>query len=131
MPLKIRLNPEERILISGAVIRNGPTPSVIILENTVPVLREKDILSPEKAQSACERLYLAIQLMYIDPENTRKYHQAYWDIAKQIVKAAPSMLASIDTISGLLLENEYYKALKAAQKLIRQERELMSNAKRK
>lgn len=131
MALKIRLNPDERILVGGAVIRNGSTASVILLENTVPVLREKDILSPERANSACERLYLAIQLMYIDSENVRQYHQAYWDVARQIIAAAPSLLGAIDAISGLLLQNEYYKALKAAQKLIRREKELMSNATRK
>lgn len=127
MALKIRLNPDERILVAGAVIRNGSTPAVILLENTVPVLREKDILSPERAKSACEQLYLAIQLMYIDPENVSQYHQAYWDLAKKIVTAAPSLLSLIDPISGLLIEGEYYKALKAAQRLIRREQELMSN----
>jgi flagellar protein FlbT len=129
--LKIRLNPDERILVGGAVIRNGSTAAVILLENTVPVLREKDILSPERAKTACQQLYLAIQLMYIDPENVQRYHQAYWDVARKIVAAAPSLLGAIDSISGLLLQNEYYKALKAAQKLIRREQELISNVRKK
>lgn len=124
MALKIRLNPSERILIGGAVIRNGSTPAVLLLENTVPVLREKDILTPDQAQTPCQRLYLAVQLMYIDPDSMKKYHEAYWSLTREIVEAAPSTLGHLDAISSLILRGGYYQALKATQRLIRYEKEL-------
>ena len=49
MGLKITLKPGERMIIGGAVITNGGQKSNFIVENKVPILRDKDILSNEKA----------------------------------------------------------------------------------
>ena len=45
MGLKITLKPGERMIIGGAVITNGGQKSNFIVENKVPILRDKDILS--------------------------------------------------------------------------------------
>ncbi|HOO41301.1 MAG TPA: flagellar biosynthesis repressor FlbT [Syntrophales bacterium] len=66
MALKIDLKPYERLIISGTVIRNGPKRSAFIIENSAPVLREKDIMRPDDATTYCSKIYLAIQMMYID-----------------------------------------------------------------
>ena len=128
MALKIGLRPGERIIIGSAVITNGPSHAELLLENKVPVLRQKDILAPENARTACQRLYLAVQLMYIDPASIRKYHQVYWELARQIVEAAPSTLKHIEAVSDFILRDEYYQALKAAQRLIRHEGDLLRDA---
>ena len=70
MALRISLKPHEKMILGGAVITNGNSFRCnLIIENKVPILREKDILSESEATSLCRQLYFVIQLMYIDEEN--------------------------------------------------------------
>ena len=50
----------------------------------------------------------------------------YWELVKDLVKAAPSSLNLIDQISEEILGGKYYQALKLAQKLIDYEQEVIS-----
>ena len=125
MALKIVLKPQEKLIIGGAVIQNGKNRSEFIVENNVAVLREKDIMREEEATTYCSRIYFVIQLMYIDEKNLVEYHNTYWALVKDLVKAVPSTLTYIDKISEYLLQNEYYQALKSAKKLIEYEREVL------
>jgi len=125
MPLKITLKPHERMIVGGAVISNGNTRCDLLIENEVPVLRQKDILREKDADSPCRKIYFTIQLMYIDEENLTEHHNTYWELIQDIVKAAPSMLALIDQISEYILNNKYYQALKLARKLIDYEQEII------
>lgn len=126
MALKITLKPNERMILGGAAITNAnPTNCDLLIENKVPILRQKDILSADKATSPCRCVYLAIQLMYIDEDNLRKYHKDYWDLVREIVRAAPSTVALIDPISEHILGRRYYQALKLTKRLIQYEKELI------
>ena len=127
MPLKITLKPHERMIVGGAVISNGNTRCDLLIENEVPVLRQKDILREKDADSPCRKIYFTIQLMYIDEENLTEHHNTYWELIHDIVKAAPSMLALIDQISEYILNNKYYQALKLARKLIDYEQEIIDH----
>ena len=115
------------MFIGGAVITNGSTKTRFIIENKVPVLREKDIMSEEKADSPCRRIYFVIQLMYIDKNNLTIHHNTYWKQVRDVVAAAPSMLKLIDTISEHILRTSYYQALKLTKKLIEYEKELINH----
>jgi flagellar protein FlbT len=128
MSLKIRLKPHEKVLIGHAVLRNGDKTTEFYLENKVPILREKDILREENAVTPGQRIYVLIQLMYIDGENLVNYHHAYWELVKDIVAAAPSSNSHLEEISTLILDQDYYHALKAARKLIEYENYLVSQA---
>jgi flagellar biosynthesis repressor protein FlbT len=124
MALKITLKPGERMILGGAVLTNGSITSCdLIIENKTPILRQKDILTEEKANSPCRRIYYAIQLMYIDESNLATYHQIYWDLVKDLVQAAPSTVALIDSINEHILQRRYYQALKLTKKLIEYEQE--------
>lgn len=126
MGLKITLKPNERLVISGAVVTNGNTRCNLIIENNVPLLREKDILSETDANSPACRIYFVIQLMYIDGENLIKHHNSYWNLVKDFIVAAPSTTGMIDQISEHILGSRYYQALKLARKLIDYEQEVIS-----
>jgi len=124
MALKITLKPGERMIIGGAVLTNGSCTSCdLVIENKTPILRQKDILTEEKADSPCRRIYYAIQLMYIDEHNMAAYHKVYWDLVKDIVRAAPSTVVLIDSISEHILQRQYYQALKLTKRLIAYEQE--------
>jgi flagellar biosynthesis repressor protein FlbT len=125
MALKIALKPYEKLIISGSVIRNGKNRTEFIVENNVAVLREKDIMREDEATTYCSKIYFIIQLMYIDGINLVEYHNTYWTLVKDLAKAVPTTLNHIDRISGHLLNNQYYQALKSAKKLIKYEREVL------
>jgi flagellar protein FlbT len=126
--LKINLKPHERLIVGGAVISNGNSKSELIIENGVPVLREKDILREKDAHTPCKRIYFTIQLMYVDEKDLVEKHDIYWTLVKEVAKAAPSTVRLIGQISEDILNNRYYQALKLAKKLIEYEEEAMEYA---
>lgn len=128
MALKINLKPHERLIVGGAVISNGNSKSELIIENGVPVLREKDILREKDAHTPCKRIYFTIQLMYVDEKDLVEKHDIYWTLVKEVAKAAPSTVRLIGQISEDILNNRYYQALKLAKKLIEYEEEAMEHA---
>ena len=125
MALRLTLKPQERVIIGGAVIKNGDSRTEFFVMNEVPVLREPDILSPGSVQTPCERIYLAIQLMYVDPTNLGIHQRTYWTLVGELVSAAPSLLGRIDRLSREILAGNYYRALRLAQKLIAHETEML------
>ena len=126
MALKIVLKPGERIIISGAVITNGKTTAQLLIENHVPILRQKEIMGENEASTPCRRIYLVIQLMYIDAGNLATHHHIYWNLVRDVLTAAPSTLPIIDRISDHILNNRYYQALKLTKKLIEYEEETVA-----
>lgn len=125
MALKITLRPNEKIIISGAVVTNGSTKCSLAIENNIQLLREKEILKEDEADSPGRRIYFIIQFMYIDEENLATYHNAYWQLVNEFLSAAPSALSIIDLISEHILAGRYYQALKLTKKLIYYEQEVL------
>jgi flagellar protein FlbT len=127
MALKITLKPMERLIIGGAVITNGDSKCELIIENKVPLLREKSILKEEDANTPGRRIYFVIQLMYIDEENLAAHHRTYWELVSEFIQAAPSALDMIKEISEHIVSNRYYMALKLAGKLVEYEQEVIQS----
>ncbi|MEI6207392.1 MAG: flagellar biosynthesis repressor FlbT [Desulfuromonadales bacterium] len=131
MALKISLKAFEKIILGGAVIKNGPHPSIFFIENNVLVLRERDIMTEEQADTPCKRIYFTVQLMYMDEKNLAHYHAIYWRQMGELTDTVKTMLAfSIET-GEHILASEYYKALKVAKKMIAYEKELLDHAKQR
>lgn len=131
MSLKVILKPKERLYINGAVIANDEERGIhLIVVNNIPILREKDILTEEGADTPCKRIYLIVQLMYMDKNNISDYHKKFSSLAGEVVKAAPSTRGIIQKITEQLLNDEYYVALKQAHKLIQYEKELINAGKK-
>ncbi len=126
MALKITLKPKERMIIGGAVIQNGDAKCELLIENTVPLLRDKDIIKEEEADSPSRCIYFTIQLMYIDGDNLATYHNTYWKLVRELIDAAPTTLGLIDRINEKIVSNQYYQALKIAKELIEYEQEVIS-----
>ena len=129
MALKITLKPNEKMIVGGAVLTNGNTKnSDLIIENSVPVLRQKDILCETDATSHCRRIYFVIQLMYIDSENLTDHQRTYWDLVRKLLDAIPRLTGHIDEMNEHILIGEYYRALKLARQLISYEQEVLRYA---
>jgi len=129
MALKVELKPGERIIVGESVITNQQQRTRLLIDGNAPILREKDIMTPERADSPAKRIYLAVQLMYTSPD-PRPQHEIYFTLIGDIVKAAPSVWPYIEIINNLILTGQMYKALKEAKKLIVYEGELLDDAKR-
>lgn len=127
MALKLHLKPNEKVIIGGAVISNGRSSCVLNIENSVPVLRERDILTEAAATTHCKKIYMLIQLMYIGDVTNPDLAKLYGNLAIEAVTAAPSMKDLISSITGYILQGMYYQALKQAQELIKYEEELLSH----
>lgn len=128
MSLKIRLKPQEKMLIGSAVISNGDRTTEFFIENKVPILREKELMKEDAASTPGRRIYFLVQLMYVDEENFSTYHDRFWEIVRQVILAAPSTTAIITDICHEIMSRRYYQALKEARRLIDYEQELVDSA---
>ena len=128
MALKVELKPNERIIIGSCVITNTDQRARLLIDgDNIPILREKDILTPATANTPAKLVYLAVQLMYISPD-PRINHSTYFNLVRDLVTAAPSTWALIENINTSILNGELYHALKAAKKLVAYEKELLDQA---
>ncbi len=127
MALIIDLKPSERVIIGTALITNDDTRTRLHIEGDAPILREKDIMREDEANSPCKRIYLTVQLMYLakDPSTL---HDLYFQQIREIQGAAPRTTTFFMVINDHILNGSYYKALKEARNLMDHERELMANA---
>lgn len=129
MALKITLKPDEKMIVGGAVVINGNSNNIhLIIENKVPVLRQKDILIEKKATSHCKQIYFLIQLIYIDEENLIYQQHTFWNLVRKILDTIPRSTGHINQINEDILCGRYYHALKMAGKLVVFEQEILKNA---
>jgi flagellar protein FlbT len=124
MALKVELKPFERILIGQSLITNTEFRTKLMIEGHAPILREKDILTAETADTPVKRLYLCVQMMYLE-DDIPKYQDLYMSFVKDLLEAVPSFRQSIETASRLILGGSLYQSLREIQKLIRREAELL------
>jgi flagellar biosynthesis repressor protein FlbT len=120
--LKIELKPNERILLGDCVVTNTDQRTRLVIDGTVPILREKDIMSLSRADSLAKLVYLAVQFIYT-AKRPKDHHALYFRLAGEFLKAAPSAKPYIESINNRILTGEPYKALKEARKLIAYEKE--------
>lgn len=128
--LVIDLKPGEKILIGNAVITNDGSRSRLHIAGDAPILREKDVLQEEDANTPCRKAYFLIQCMYL-ARNARDYHKKYFDMVREIQHASPSCTIFFMQINEHIIAGHYYKAMKIARELIDHESELLDNAVRK
>ena len=127
MSLKVELKPHERLIIGNCVVTNSDQRTRLFIDGNAPILREKDILTGETANSPAKRIYFAVQLMYLD-NDISKLRGEYFELVNDIVTAAPSCIPIVDEINNDILTGALYKALKAAKRLIQYEQDLLTKA---
>jgi len=127
LALKVELKPGEKLLVGNCIITNSDQRTRLFIEGQAPILREKDILTPTTADTPAKRVYLAVQIMYIE-NNTDVLRREYFSLINDIVTAAPSSMFIVDKINNDILTGALYKALKSAKQLIQYEQDLIANA---
>jgi len=126
MPLVIDLKPGEKVLIGEAVITNDAQRTRLHIAGDSPILREKDVLKEEDADTPGKKAYFLIQCMYL-ARRPSTYHEKYFELVKEIQSAAPTTSFIFASINDQIISGSYYKALKDAKQLIEYEKELLNN----
>jgi len=129
MPLKLSLKPGERFVLNGAVVQNGDRRTTLVLQNKASVLREKDIMQPEEANSPARRIYFPMMMMYLDEAGAHRYYDEFAERLTEFMSVIrnPEILADCVSISKHTMAREYYKALMLCRKLIEYEDERLGN----
>ena len=129
MPLKLSLKPGERFVLNGAVVQNGDRRAVLVLQNKASVLREKDIMQSDEANTPARRIYFPVMMMYLDEGSADRYYDEFVRRLTEFmgVIANPDVLAMCVAISRHCMVREYYKALMLCRKLIEYEDERLGN----
>jgi flagellar protein FlbT len=113
MPLKLSLKPGEKFVLNGAVLANGDKRASLVIQNKACVLREKDIMQPEKADTPARRIYFPIMMMYLDDETADTYYSQFALRMTEFMNAIRDReaLALCVDISKDVMTGAYYKAL--------------------
>jgi flagellar protein FlbT len=129
MPLKLSLKPGEKFVLNGAVVQNGDRRGVLVLQNKASVLREKDIMQADEANTPARRIYFPVMMMYLDGAGAQNYYHEFAQRLTEFMGAIsnPKVLVDCVEISKLCMSGEYYKALMLARKLIEYEDERLGN----
>ena len=129
MALKLSLKPGERAAINGAVIINGDRRASIVIENDARVLREKDILQPDEADTPAKRIYLPIMLMYLDPAANADLRAEYERRLLEFTGAVlnPDILSICAALAAHVANGEFYKAMSSCRSLIEFEKARLSH----
>lgn len=127
MALVIDLKPGEKILIGTAVITNDSQRTRLHISGDAPILREKDVMKEEDADTPCKKAYFLIQCMYM-ARNPKTYHEKYFKVINEIQHAVPKLAFFFASINEKIIEGHYYKAMKEGRDLIQLEKELIEHA---
>lgn len=128
MPLKLSLKPGEKFVLNGAVLTNGDKRASLVVQNKACLLREKDIMQPDEANTPMRRVYLPIMMMYLDPDEHDRFYDEFAARLAEFMGAIsnPEALAACLDISRDVLNGSYYKALMSCRKLFEFERERLN-----
>jgi flagellar protein FlbT len=129
MGLKVELKPGERLILGECLVTNGEQRTRLLIEGQAAILREKEIMTPELADTPAKRIYLALQIMYTS-RDPRPHHDTYFTLTRELVEAVPSAWPYIEDIGNHIITGAMYKALKSAKALISYEKDLLDHASR-
>ena len=123
MPLRVELKPFERIIIGDSVIINSGTRTSFLIDGETPILRERDTVTAETADTPAKRLYHCVQMMYLKNDVAR-YRASYLSLAGEFQEACPEEGDLIAVVDQFVTDGALYKALKEIRKLIKREETL-------
>jgi flagellar protein FlbT len=129
MPLKLSLKPGERFVVNGAVLQNGDRRAVLLLQNKASILREKDIIQPEDANTPVRRIYFPIMMMYLDPAGAAGFYDEFLMRMNEFmgVTRQADVLRECVSTSREVMSGEYYKALTRCRRLLVYEQGLLAD----
>ncbi len=130
MVLKLNLKAHEKCIIGGAAVQNGNKIASLTITNQTTILREKHIMTEEKADTLAKQIYFVVQLIYLDGgiDNSKQNHEIFFKLIREFIDLDPSsvVLEIIAKIGQQILDGEDYQALAQCRKLIEYEKAILS-----
>lgn len=127
--LVLKLAPNERVLINGAVIENGDRRTRLSIRTPhTHILRLADALHPDEATTPVSRAVLKVQLLLsgdLDPAQGRPACLAAIEQLSQVFTDADSRRLLDDATAALLGGSDYH-ALKALRRLLPREARVLA-----
>jgi flagellar protein FlbT len=125
MPLKLTLKPRERFVLNGGVLMNGDRRSDLIVENQVSLLRERDVLKPDEADTPIKRIYFTIMMMYMDGGLEGDYYDQFSELMTDFMCAVTtkSVVEKCHRILNDVHEQRFYTAMMMSKSLLPFEKE--------
>lgn len=120
MALKLTLKPSEKLVVNGAVLQNGDRRVSMVVQNKACILREKDIMLPEQAQTPMRRVYFAIMMLYLDGAKDSGLYDEFLQRMTEFMNAISDSEAVAECVKIIqqVHDKDYYKALMACRKLL-------------
>ena len=125
VPLRVELKPFERIVIGETVLINSGTRTSFLIDGDAPILRERDTVTPENANTPVKRLYLCVQTMYLKNDIPR-YRMAYQGFLRDLRETSPGDRMAIEAVNSHVVAGTLYKALKEIRKLMKRDEALLA-----
>jgi flagellar biosynthesis repressor protein FlbT len=122
MPLRVELKPFERIIVGESVIINSGSRTSFLIDGDTAILRERDTVSAETANTPAKRLYHCVQMMYLKNDIPR-YKASYLGFVSELEESCPDEGELIAAVNHHVSAGALYKALKVIRKLMQREQE--------
>ncbi|MGG7645244.1 flagellar biosynthesis repressor FlbT [Rhodovulum sp. YNF3179] len=131
--LVLKLGPQERVLVNGAVIENGARRGRFsVLTPGAKILRLRDAIHPEAANTPVRRVCYIAQLVLsgdAEPDAARIQLVRGIEQLSQVFTDSDSR-QYLDRATEDILQDRFYPALKALRALLPREERLMAASKR-
>lgn len=128
--LVISLKPNEKFLVNGALLMNGPKRGQIcITDDSVSVLRMSDVLHPSEVNTPVRRAYYAAQLVLscdATAEEMDAEIRERLDTLIEVFEGTP-LLQTIEKAKKAAEIERYYSVLCALKPLLPVEEQLLAN----
>jgi flagellar protein FlbT len=127
--LVLKLAPKERVLINGAVIENGDRRTRLsILTPNANILRLRDAIHPEQANTPVRRVCYIVQLVLsgdTEPKGARSQVLRGIEQLSQVL-TDPDSRGLLNRASAAVIQDQHYQALKLLRSLLPREERLLA-----
>lgn len=127
--LILKLGPRERVLINGAVIENGDKRSRLAIKTAgANILRLKDAIHPEEANTPVKRICYSVQLILSGDASSETMKLK---VLRQIEELSriltdPDSRKYLDMATAEIQDEQHYKCLKSLRALLPREERLLA-----
>lgn len=127
MTLRISLRDGEKMIVNGAVLRSvGRTD--LVVENHAALLRGREVMKPEEANTPARRLYFACMMAYIDESELDHWRHQVISLLGDLMGALEheEAKAACARFAHRVALEDYYRALAECRSLIAYEAEALA-----
>jgi flagellar protein FlbT len=127
MPLRLELKPYERLIINGALIRNGDRRSTFLIETQCKFLRESEIITETEADTACKQIHLTLTVIYL-ADDPASGIDLFFQQAAELIRLVPAAAPQVAAIAEAVEAGTFYPAIKLGRKLVEWESAALAQA---